>query len=454
MTEKNYYSLRFLGTNAFHQKGYVLKTINKVLHIGETADCEIRFEPGPYEPEIYASIVENEDGGGWRLIQRSQHVKPQIAGSGGFGIVQQLKDGDVISFNGQSMELEFHIHHDSDYGKANVVIEQHTSKRMLYGICAIVMAILFTLLYILLDAPSGGIKNEDLKQFYASVFITRVDSVQWIKTKGTDTTFLRPTMIMEANGPIGTAFLTTDGKLITARHCIEYWIGENIDLTEDVENMLDDDIKRWAILSETFMQERENEDESQLLRVYFSVYKPQKPDEPAFRFCSTDSNVYINRYHDGILQLADFNHDYYWRTVRPYYSDLETELGDIVYIEVTQKGTIDMADSAMIAQLNQSSEVAVLGHPNNSSGRKTTYASGRITEDRYDTLHGVSPNLKFDANITHGFSGGPVFIKTNGTIVVAGVISKIDTDNGIYKRAVPITEIKYMEEKERRWNNE
>ena len=450
MTERNYYSLRFLGTNTFHQKGYVLKTTNKVLHIGETADCEIRFESGQYEPELYASIVENEDGRSWRLIQCSQHVKPLIAGSGGFGFVHQLKDGDVISFEGQDMELEFHIHHDNNYGKAGVIIEQHTNKRLLNGICAAIMAIIFTLLYILLGIQSSEIKNEDLEEFYASVYITRVDSVQWIKTRGGDTTFVRPTLVMDTGAPIGTAFLTTDGKLITARHCIEFWIGESIDLTEEVDNMWDDDIKRWAILSETFMQERENEDVSQLLRVFFSVYDPQKPDEPAFHFCSSDPNVYINRYHDGILQLADFSHDYYWRTVRPYYSDLETELGDIIYINVAQKGSIEMADSAMIAQLGQSSDVAVLGHPNNSSGRKTTYASGRITEDRCDTLHRVSPNLKFEANITRGFSGGPVFIKANGKIVVAGVVSKIDTDNDIYKKAVPITEIKYMEEKERR----
>lgn len=454
MTEKKYYSLRFLGTNAFHQKGYVLKTTNKVLNIGETADCEIRFEAGPFEPELYASIVENEDGGSWRLIQRSQYVKTQIAGSGGIGYLQQLKDGDVISFDGQNMELEFHIHHDSNYSKSGIIIEQHSSKQLLYGIGAAIIAILFTLLYIILGTHSDEIKNEDLKAFYSSIYITRVDSVQWIQIKGSDTTLVRPTKVMETSSPIGTAFLTTDGKLITARHCIEYWIGENIDLTEEVENMWDDDIKRWAILSETFIQEREKEDESQLLRVYFSVYNPQKPDEPAFCFCSTDPNVHINRYHDGILQLADFYHDYYWRTVRPYYSDLETELGDIVYIDVPKKGSIEMADSTTIAQLNQSSGIAILGHPNNSSGRKTTYAPGRITEDRCDSLKRVSPNLKFDANITYGFSGGPVFIRANGKIVVAGVVSKIDTDNDIDKKAVPITEIRFMEEKERRLDNE
>ena len=134
MIEKCYYSLRPLGVgNSFHPKDTILKTTNKVLHIGETADCGFRYEAGEYEPERYASIVENEDGKSWRLIQRSQHVKAKIAGLGGFGYVHQLKDGDVICFDGQSMELEFHTHYDSNYGKDGFLIEQRTSKRAIYA---------------------------------------------------------------------------------------------------------------------------------------------------------------------------------------------------------------------------------------------------------------------------------------------------------------------------------
>ena len=141
MNEKTYYSLRLLGSNAFHSKDDVLKTTNQVLNIGETADCEIRFEQGQYEPERYATIVENEDGKSWRLIQRSEYVKAQIAGSGDFGYVHQLKDGDVISFDGQDMELEFHIHHDSNYGALGVVIEQKTNLKLLYFVIGIVAMI-------------------------------------------------------------------------------------------------------------------------------------------------------------------------------------------------------------------------------------------------------------------------------------------------------------------------
>ena len=453
MNEKNYYSLRFLGANAFHVKGDVLKTTNKVLNLGETADCEIRFEAGKYEPERYATIVENEDGKSWRLIQRSEYINAQIAGSGGFGYVHHLKDGDVISFDGQDLELEFHTHFDGNYGKTGVVVEQYTNKRAIRGIIGAIVALSIVVLglayFMLPNEKASSIRYEHLQDYLSSVYMIRVDSVQWIEVIKGDTSLVCPTKILESVGASGTAFLTTDNKLITARHCIEYWIGNDIDLTTKVKNLPDDDIVKWAILSEKFMQERENEDVSQQLRVFFSIYEEQMPDEPIFNFSSTDSNIHINRYHDGILQLADFSDDYYWRSVRPYFSDLEMELGDIVYMDVNILGKIEMADSVLIAQLNQSSEVAVLGYPNNASGKKVTFATGTIKENRADTLNRVNPDIQFDANITHGFSGGPVFIRADDKIVVAGVVSKIDTDNGIYKKAVPITEIECMMKREK-----
>ena len=447
MNEKNYFSLRLLGSNSFHAKGDVLKTTNNVLSIGESADCEIRYEAGEYEPELYATIVGNDDGKSWRLIQRSQYINTKIAGSGHFGYVHQLKDGDVISFDGQEMELLFKVHHDNNYGKTGIIIEQRSSKFSIYAVIIAFMFVIMGVTGLFYHFKSDDFKIEELDNYISSIYILRVDSVQWVKVTNEDTTVLCPSKIMDGGGAVGTVFLTTDGKLVTARHCIEYWIGEEMDLTENVSKMSDDDVKKWAILSEKYMQEREDDDTTQMLRVFFSICNSQLPDEPVFKFCSTDTNVHINRYHDAVLQFADFDEDYYWRTVRPYFSNQEMELSDIAYINVDQKGTIELADSLTIAELKQSSKIAILGFPHIASGKKTTFAAGRITEDRSDTLVGVSPDLLFEANITHGFSGGPVFVRTNGKIVVAGIVSKIDTDNGIYKKAVPATEIKYMIER-------
>lgn len=458
MIEKNYYSLRLLGTNKFHADGDVLKTTNKVLHIGETADCGIRFESGEYEPERYASIVENEDGKSWRLIQRSQHVKAKIAGSGGFGYVHQLKDGDVIMFDGQDIELEFHTHYDGNYGKEgfvieHVVIEQPASKKPLYFMLCGLLLVLAVVAAMWISLRSQTISDEELKAYKSSVYLIRVDSVQWIGIYQGDTVMVQPTMMVDGNAPVGTAFLTQDGKIVTARHCIEYWIGEDIDDMPKTREL--NDIKKWAILSETFTYtQMEQTDSVQMLRVFFSLYEPKATNRRVFSFSSTDPCVHINRWRDGRIEFGDYDNVYYWRTVQPSHYDMERELGDIVYIDVDTTGTIELADSAMIAELNQSSSVGVLGLPGNLSGRDIKFMDGRIMEDRSDTTVAVNPDIQFDANITHGFSGGPVFVRSRGKVVVAGVVSKNDTENDAYKKAVPVTEIDYMIKMEKEGRHE
>lgn len=458
MNEKNYFSLRLLGSNAFHADGDVLKTTNKVLHIGETADCGIRFDAGEYHPERYASIVENEDGRSWRLIQRSEHVKARIAGSGDFGYVHQLKDGDVITFDGQDIELEFHTHYDGSYGKEgfiieHIVVEQSKSRKpLLFGSVAAVllMGLLGFTIYMFL---TRDIRYNDIKEFEKSVYLIRVDSVQWIVVSKGDTTEIESTANMEGCAPVGTAFLTKDGKLITARHCIEYWIGEDIDDMPKTREL--NDVKKWAILSETsnYLKE-EGGDSAQILRVFFSVYTPGENGRRLFSFKSTDPCVHINRSRDGWLEFGDYDNIYYWRSIQPSPYDLERELGDIVCIDVDTIGTIELADETMIAELNQSSSIGILGLPGNLAERNIKPALGHVRENRNDTTMKPNPDIQFDANITHGFSGGPVFIKANGKIVVAGVVSKIDTENGIYKKAVPVTEIGYMLKKEKEGENE
>ena len=52
-------------------------------------------------------------------------------------------------------------------------------------------------------------------------------------------------------------------------------------------------------------------------------------------------------------------------------------------------------------------------------------------------------NLFFESNINHGFSGGPVLMKSGSDVVAVGVVSRVDSvSNGLYKLAVPISELK------------
>jgi hypothetical protein len=54
--QKHYISLRFKGGNTFHQNGKCLKLTERIINIGETADCDVRYETDCQEKEYYASI--------------------------------------------------------------------------------------------------------------------------------------------------------------------------------------------------------------------------------------------------------------------------------------------------------------------------------------------------------------------------------------------------------------
>ena len=116
--KKHYISLKFKGGNAFHQNGKRLKLTERIVNIGETADCDVRYESDGLQPEYYASIIQNEDGKSWRIVKRSQHVEICIIGKGIIGYAYQLNNGDHIQFPNRKMGLCFHTHYDNHYGNA------------------------------------------------------------------------------------------------------------------------------------------------------------------------------------------------------------------------------------------------------------------------------------------------------------------------------------------------
>ena len=58
----HYISLKTKGDNAYHQNGKLLKLKERIINIGESADCDVRYETDCSAPEYYASIIRNDDG--------------------------------------------------------------------------------------------------------------------------------------------------------------------------------------------------------------------------------------------------------------------------------------------------------------------------------------------------------------------------------------------------------
>ena len=442
-----YYTIRFLEGNAYHSKDDVLTTSEDILHIGETADCPIRYDAEDYEPEYYATIIKNEDGEGWRIVKRSQYVDVQIAGNGGFGYVHQLKDGDIITFGDKTMSLQFNLHQEGDYSDTGIKIVHQSNHRLLYAMAAIVVIVAAGVGYLLYDRWNQTDLHQDVKAYSSSVYVIMADSVQLVKVYDGKEELVRDTKDLTYIGgrEIGTAFLTTDGKLVTARHCIEFWLNTKISRIRHVAELPDDDIIKWAIEVETYMNSRDDDNDTTMaVKTYCSVYNPDSIDSPIFTFHSLESRVHINRSHVIITTVPDFSGDYYWRTIIPKNNDRQAELGDIAYIDVSEKGDIELADSAQISTIIEGTAIVFLGFPQNETRDwMLIYEDGNIT--REVAGGNINQNLYVRGEIIHGFSGGPVMARIGKKIVAIGVTSRVDSiSNGVYKWVVPASEIEIM----------
>ncbi|MBR0181869.1 MAG: hypothetical protein IJQ05_01155 [Bacteroidaceae bacterium] len=430
--KKHYFSFRFKGGNAFHQNGSRIKSVERIVNIGETADCDVRYDSNGFRPEYYASIIKNEDGNTWRIVKRSQYIDINIEGKGEIGYVHQLEDGDIIQFSGQHMSLCFHSHFDNKYSRSERNYLWHWTLAGALGLIVVVTV------FVHLLSSRDSIRIEDVEPLEESVCYIKVDSVRCLKCISGKEKMMFPTKKIVGDVPTGTAFLTQDGKLITARHCVEYWIGANLDLTTKVEkDLAKDNILRWAIECETFNQFYAPDSVMQL-RVYFSVYNFMGNKIDSLE--STNERVHINREKDGVFQLADFNKEYYWRSVRPYFNDRSMELGDILWIDgFKESGKIKLAGKKQMTKVKNGSKLMICGYPMTGIGdKRMTFTEGSIRRNAQTEAE----NLFFESNINHGFSGGPVLMKVGSDIVAIGVVSRVDSiSNGLYKWAVPITEI-------------
>ena len=429
--KKHYISLKFKGENVFHQNGKLIKLTERIVNIGETADCDILYESNDFQPEYYASIIQNEDSKSWRIVKRSQHIDINIEGKGEIGYAHQLEDGDIILFSGQPMALCFHSHFDNKYDKPGQEYPWHWAAAGILSLIAVAAVLLN------ISNRQDIINIEEVEPLEESVFFIKVDSVKRLLVSRDKEEWMPPTKVLNGEAPTGTAFLTKDGRLITARHCVEYWIGTNLDLTTKVEELEKDDIVRWAIESETFNQ-LHNADSLMQLCVYFSIFDFMGNKKESLN--STSKRVHINRERDGVFQMADFNRDYYWRSIRPYFTDRKMELGDILWIDgFKETGKVKLASKEQMATVKNGSRLMICGYPMTGIGdKRVTFTEGTIRRNAQTETE----NLFFESNINHGFSGGPVLMKTGNDIVAIGVVSRVDSiSSGLYKWAVPITEI-------------
>ena len=374
-----------------------------------------------------------DDGKSWRIVKRSQNIDINIIGKGLVGYACRLTDGDVIQFDNHSMTLCFHSYYDNRYDE-----DENTSKKWPFvALTMVVLLAVMSTIFLFLRKEEKDICETDIIPLQESICQIRVEAVQQIlSVVGQKDSIIRSKTIVD-NAPTGTAFLTTDGKIITARHCVEYWLGENLDLTTEISRMPEDDVLRWAIETETFNQKHKiNGDSIMQMNVYFSIYDSN--NSMLKTYASTDSCVHINKDKDGVFLMADFENDYYWRSIRPYFKNRKMAMGDILWIDdATINGQVAIATAEEMSTITMGTKLMICGYPKTESGNKQMIpATGSIKSN----LNPNTENLFFESNINHGYSGGPVLMKYRDNIVAIGVVSCVDSiSSGLFKWAVPVS---------------
>ena len=441
MTEKNntYYTLKFCHTDDFHGKGQQIAACNSEITIGQQESCQIRMANGTnFEDEQFAVIKPAENAGEWVIISTSEFYATKINGTEVF-LQQILHNGDKITFGDYEQTLLFQIRNDEKFTDTNGVktIPAGISGKVLAAVI-LLPVLLFAALgyYIYQDKQEEKIFKSIIDEAKNSVLLIAVDSVYYvINTPNGSEIIDSYSYITESGFSItGTAFVTDNGKIVTARHCIEPWLNDP-ELTTKTPNEITSNPTRWAILAETHNMTTESDTTHAIVSVC-EFFCGNLGNKPYGSKLLSSAFVYENS-RDNIIEIGDYENEYYVRSITDTPSAKDMMLDDVAWAETDSIGSISLADSTFFFNnLNMGIKLTFIGYPQ----YKTT---GLETEDGV-IKRDFSPGemIIHNGSHIHGYSGGPVIIVNGSKAIAVGVLSRLDPSGGERSYSVPVTELK------------
>ncbi len=220
-----YYTLRWKG-NGIRTDEH-LAASDDTIRIGQRDDCEVRIPNlSRYADEWFAVIKPTRSADGWLVIPTSGFVRTFVNGSP-VVLTHYLKSGDRISFSETTADILFEIRKGDNTGTTHFTSMSRRFIAIVSCTAAIVIALALYGLFIQPDLKHRNLAV--LRSAEQSVFQLSVDSIYYVRTVlGKVDTLCRETSSGQSSLVInGTAFLTTDGMLVTARQCIEPGLNYN-----------------------------------------------------------------------------------------------------------------------------------------------------------------------------------------------------------------------------------
>lgn len=405
---------------------------NSPLTIGQMEGCDVLIRNhSKYEDVVFAKIMPTRDNGGWHIVKLSQYY-PILINGNELNRVHYLQDGDVIEIKGH--HFKFNIREGQQVAPA--ITHIHKAGKAVWGIIAAIFVILAFVAYQLYDNQRERITDAMKAEITASIFTTRVDSLQLTYCDSVVETYTY------ASSPIGTAFLTTDSLTVTARHCIQPWL--NMALPHeyaDIPKMTEWPIEK-ALLAETENQ-LSGEDKWRIISFITLT------DEDGNSHSLSSDNFKMNYDADDIVELGSYYGPKYWRNISHRYSRRDMMLGDIAVAKSDKAGNIPIAHKSDLKKLlnHRGVKLTFVGHPESSvNGSLLDFKSDelRLPLEEMSESPGRIFMIAHEGGLTPGFSGGPVIVRDGSGFKAVGVVSVVDAQNGNRSYSVPTSEIELI----------
>lgn len=457
---RRYYVLEHKDASKFYKAGEAQKIIIDEIEMGREASCQVRFDDTfSTVSRRHAAIV--RDGDKWKLVQLSKTNSTFLNGKK-IETEWYLENGDEIQLSVGGPRLGFIV----PAGKQSLVSSIKMTERLnLFRKQALrpYKTALVCLFLLLIVACAGGgyiIRQQSMsiKDLLSKVDMQhkmfddvqekyRKDSIEWankIKKGGrtvTRTVVVNPdanitkeienvkssvfgvittVYVVNVNGEVskfgtsqGTGFLTTDGRFVTARHCVEPWMFD----------------KEMNVIYAASL--------SGLMKIYAEIYAVNNNNE-VLRVKS--ESFRINRTYDSDV-TTDYDLDGEKIEIPSKMAfGTEASLGnDWAYCKVNKKGKI-LDGRSLSANLKSGTTAHVLGFP-----RSIGLADGKkLVDPIYNNLtisrSGLNNGrcIMVNQGVDHGNSGGPVFVENGGKLYVIGIVSRGDSKSEMFNHIVPM----------------
>ncbi len=385
--------IRFRCNDGLHSKGDIQYLQQDSLYVGQTPACELKIPSHPdYEDTCYAVITRKRDMDEWHIIRQERDAMIRVNGIP-LDWVHKLNSHDRLSFD--HTDVEFIVKEGEVPAE---LYSQYKSPKWIIASLATIFVLLFGIIFSLHQRGKDNLAlfKEEIESIY------KIESDTLLVLSANDTL----SVVSSDQTYVGTGFVTSDGYFVTARHCVEFWLGLEHELRPNLED-IQSEIVKHIIASEL----------DSTLRVVSKVRIISRDGKCLGYYTSDDFKM--DKSQDNFYEFGDSQSQYIWRSIVSLYERTNAELGDVAVMKwYGAKSMIDLDEPAKM--YDTTIELCSFGYPQSENKYEAKFANsdGKVYQ-KMDT-----PDECFICNtsLDQGFSGGPIFDKQAKKVI--GLVSR------------------------------